>query len=187
MDEKKTTLATRLGTTAHISGLRQKARRLGLAALNDLANEAVARGCYHYAPGFEHGLQSRVSERDFSNCELAIALLTIANPYEPRILRIGAMLLGAERNDPRTLARLAVWERCQCVVRYIATCALRYEPGSALWLDLLAALPPGPMPKEGVMAHHSRFVLDPGLIAPGTRGKPTWLRPRAPRAVSHAA
>lgn len=187
MNATKITLAARLGTAPHISGLRQKARRLGLPGLDDLANEAVARGCYHYSPGFDHGLRSRVSERDFPNCELAIALLTIANRYDPRILRIGAMLLGAEGNDPRTLARLAVWERCEGVVRYLVTCALRYEPGSPFWLELLAALPPGPMPKEGVLPHHSRFALDPGLIAPKTFGKPNWLRPRVQRSVSHAA
>ena len=187
MEEERITLAERLGTTAHISGLRHKARRLGLPALDDLANEAVARGCYHYAPGFDHGLKSRVSECELPNDELAMALLTIANPHDPRIIRIGAMLLGARGNEPRDLARLAVWERCECVVRYIATCALRYEPESPFWLDLLAALPPGPMPKDGVMPHHSRFALDPGLIAPKTFGKPTWLRPIAPRAASHAA
>ena len=187
MDEKKITLAERLGMTAHISGLRQKARRLGLPALDDLANEAVARGCYHYAPGFDHGLKPRTSEQVFPNSELAIALLTIANPYDPRIIRIGAMMLGAEGNDPCDLARLAVWERCACVVRYVANCALRYEPGSPFWMDLLEALPPGAMPKDGVMPHHSRFVSDPGLIRPKTFGKPTWLRPMALRAATHAA
>ena len=187
MDEKKITLAERLGMTAHLSGLRHKARRLGLPVLEDLASEAIARGCYHYAPGFDHGLKSRVSERDFPNSELAIALLTIANVHDPRIIRIGAMMLGAEGNEPRDLARLAVWERCECVVRYIATCALRYEPESSFWMGLLEALPPGAMPKDGVMPHHSRFVSDPGLIAPRTYGKPTWLRPIAARAASHAA
>lgn len=187
MDAKESTLAARLGTIPHISGLRQKAGQLGLPGLDDLASEAVARGCYHYAPGFDHGIQSTVSLRDLPNCELAIALLSIANRYDPRILRIGAMLLGAEGNDPGTLARLAVWERCEGVVRYLATCALRYEPGSPFWLELLAALPPGPMPKDGVLPHHSRFALDPGLIAPKTFGKPIWLRPRVQRTVSHAA
>lgn len=187
MDANKITLAEQLGTLPHISGLRHKARRLGLPTLDDLANEAVARGCYHYAPRFDHGIMSRASERDLTNCELAIALLTTANRGDPQIVRIGAMLVGAEGNDPRELARLAVWERCECVVRYIARCGLRYEPESWFWHDLLAALPPGPLPKEGAMPHHTRFVSDPGLIAPGTFGKPTWLRPIAPRAASHAA
>lgn len=187
MDEKKITLAERLGMTAHISGLRHKARRLGLPALDDLANEAIARGCYHYAPSFDHGLESRVSERELANDEHAIALLTVANPYDPRIIRIGAMMLGADGNEPRDLVRLAVRERCECVVRYVANCALRYEPDSPFWMKLLAALPSGPMPKVGVMPHHSRFVSDSGLIAPRTFGKPTWLRPIALRAASHAA
>ena len=187
MDEKKITLAERLGMTAHISGLRHKARRLGLSVLDALASEAIARGCYHYAPAFDHGLESHLSEREFPNDELAMALLTVANQYDPRVIRIGAMMLGARENDPRDLARLAVWERCECVVRYIATCALRYEPDSPFWMELLEALPSGPMPKDGVMPHHSRFVSDPGLIAPRTFGKPTWLRPMALRAARHAA
>lgn len=45
---KSETLARRLGATAHVSPLLQKARRLGLATPEDLERLAVRRGCLYY-------------------------------------------------------------------------------------------------------------------------------------------
>ena len=55
--------------------------------------------------------QPLVSEREFSNEELALALLSIALRYEPHSIRCGAAMLSAAGNDPRRLARMAVMER----------------------------------------------------------------------------
>lgn len=45
---KPETLARRLGTTAHLSPLLMKARRLGLRVPEDLERLAVRRGCRYY-------------------------------------------------------------------------------------------------------------------------------------------
>ena len=42
------TLATRLGTTTHISALLRKASQLGLRTPRDLSDLAAQRGCRHY-------------------------------------------------------------------------------------------------------------------------------------------
>src|SRR3954463_9457873 len=62
------TLARKLGTTEHISCLRMKARRFGLRTRQDLVDEAIARGCFHYLQSHEPPAQ-RVSEVEFSNEE----------------------------------------------------------------------------------------------------------------------
>ena len=48
------TLARKLGTTAHLSCLRQSAKRVGLVTEKDLIDEAVARGCFHYMEQIGH-------------------------------------------------------------------------------------------------------------------------------------
>ena len=162
-----------------------KARRLGLATPDDLVEEAIARGCFHYMQAHQPPAQ-RVSEAQFSNEELALALLTIANPYDPQMIRVGAMMLGAEGNDPKKLARQALYERSECVVRFIAEAAKRYEPDNEFWNELLNALPDSPVASSDVMPHHTRYVSMPGLIAPRTFGKPTWLRPLKIKALGYA-
>jgi hypothetical protein len=179
------TLARKLGTTEHLSCLRQTARRYGLRTPKDLMDEAVARGCFHYLQSHEPPHQ-RVSETEFSNEQLALALLSIANPYDPWQIRIGAMMLGAEGNNPATVARNAVYERSESVVCNIARAALRYEPENPFWKQLLAALPNVPDVREGILPHHTRFVSMPGLIGPGKMGKPVWLRPRKIKSLGYA-
>ena len=104
------TLAAKLGTTTHLSPLLRKARRLGLGP-RELQILAVQRGCRHYSNGSEPE-QPLASEAEFSHEELAIALLSTALPYDPHSIRCGAAMLGAEGNNPRRLAHLAVLERC---------------------------------------------------------------------------
>ncbi len=99
------TLAYKLGTTTHLSCLRQTARRVGLVTEKDLIDEAVARGCFHFMEQAGHPPIQRVGEDKFSNEQLAIALLTITNPYEPWLVRVGAMMLSHPGNDVRKLAR----------------------------------------------------------------------------------
>ena len=70
------TLAAKLGTTTHLSPLLRQARRLGLGP-GELEILAAQRGCRHYSNGTEPE-QPLASEREFSNEELAIALLSTA-------------------------------------------------------------------------------------------------------------
>jgi hypothetical protein len=181
------TLAQKLGLTTPVSCLRDAAARLGLLTEEALVEEAVARGCFHYMQHLGHPPAQRVSESEFSNEELAIALLSIANRYEPWLIRVGAMLLSDPANDPHKLARLALSEKCEAVVREIALAGLRYEPESAFWTTLLSLLPETPPLKSGVMPHHTRFVSMPGLVGPKTRGETKWLRPHKPAGLGYAA
>ena len=179
------TLAQKLGTRALRSPLLLKAEELGLHGPKSLMDEAVARGCFHYLQG-RTPPQQQVNLEAFSNAELAIALLTAANPYDPWLIRVGAMMLGAEDNDPAEIARLAVVEDSEQVVRAIAEAGVHYEPEVAFWKTLLALLPETLPPKSGVLPHHSRYVSTPGLTGPRTHGKAVWLRPAKLKAFGYA-
>ena len=173
-----------LALMAGNSPLRLKAQRLGLHVPAEWKDEAVARGCFHYLQG-RTPPQQRVSEEAFSNEELALVLLGTANAHDPWLIRLGAMLLGAETNDPKRIAQQASVEGCMPVVRAIAEAATRYEPELPFWKTLLEELPLG-TPPLGVMPHHSRYVSQPGLIAPRTQGLAVWLRPRKLKALGYA-
>lgn len=179
------TLARKLGTTEHLSCFRQIARRHGLLTAQDLVDEAVARGCFHYMRTHEPPPQ-RVSEKDFSNEQLALALLSIANAYDPWQIRVGVMMLSANGNNPIKLARYAVYERSESVIRSIALSGVRYEPHNEFWKQLLAALPKCGDLREDVLPHHTRFVSMPGLIGPGKMGSSVWLRPRKIKSLGYA-
>lgn len=172
------TLARRLGTTTHVSPLLMKARRLGLRAPGDLERLAIQRGCRHYWQGDEPPGEL-LSQAQFSNEELALALLSIAGAYEPHSIRCGAAMLSAEGNAPVNLARLAVWERSVTVVRYVAECGAKFEPENAFWSKLLALLPQTPPPKDGVLPHPTRFVAMNGYERGVGRMITTeWQRPQ---------
>ena len=170
------TLATKLGTTTHLSPLLHKARRLGLGP-EELEILAVQRGCIHYSTGLEP-VQPLVTEAEFSNEDLALALLSIALRYDPHSLRCGAAMLGAEGNDPQRLARRAVMERCVTPVRYVAEAGRRFEPDTPFWKAILDALPPGRPPRSGVLPHPTRFVAMTGFTRRGPELVVEWQRPR---------
>ena len=93
------TLAQKLGFTTPVSRLREVAKRFGLVTEKDLLDEAVARGCFHYMQQIGRPPHQHVSEADFSNEELTLALLSLANPYEPWLILVGSMLLSHPAND----------------------------------------------------------------------------------------
>lgn len=169
------TLAAKLGTTTHLSPLLHKARRLGLGPA-ELEILAVQRGCRHYSSGSEPQLPLAL-ESEFSNEELAIALLSTALRYEPHSIRCGAAMLGAQGNHPRRLARLAVMERCVAPVCYVAQAGQRFEPANPFWRELLAVLPKTPPPKSGVLPHPTRFVAMTGFTRRGREAVVEWQRP----------
>ncbi len=179
------TLAAKLGTTTHLSPLLHKARRLGLGP-KELQILAVQRGCRHYSDGSEPE-SLLASEIDFSNEELAIALLSTALPYDPHSIRCGAAMLGSEGNEPRRLARLAVMERCVAPVRHVAQAGQRFEPENRFWTELMVALPPAPPAKAGILPHPTRFVAMTGFTRSGPGLVVEWQRPRVTHEPSHDA
>ena len=172
------TFAAKLGTTTHLSALLHKARRLGLDA-RGLERLAIQRGCTYYHHG-DPLPPADVPPGRFSNAELAIALLNPALRYHPQSLRLGAAMLSAQGNTPEVIARLARWERCEPVVRYIAECGRRFEPHRGFWADLLERLPQTPAPKSGVVPHPTRFVAMTGFTRRGPETVVEWIRPMAP-------
>ena len=173
---KTPTLAEKLGTTAHLSALLKKAQRLGLDA-DGLERLAIQRGCDYYHEG-DPFPPAGVTGDQFSNEELAIALLNPALRYHPQTLRLGAAMLGAEGNDPETIARLAKHERCEGVVHYVAASGKRFEPQNEFWTKLLSLLPVTPAPKSSVVPHPTRFVAMTGITRRGVETVTEWIRPR---------
>lgn len=175
------TLAAKLGTTTHLSPLLHKARRLGLDA-EGLERLAIQRGCVYYGHGDPlPPLAVRLAQ--FSNEELAIALLNPALRYHPQTLRLGAAMLSAPENSPEKIARLSELERCQAVVRYIAEAGQRFEPQNSFWTGLLALLPATSAPKSSVVPHPTRFVAMTGLTRRGVETVVEWIRPTAPESA----
>jgi hypothetical protein len=171
------TLARKLGTTEHVSLLLRKARRLGLATSRDLQTLAVQRGCLHYQRGDEPAGEL-VSRADFTDEELAIALLCTAAPYDLQSIRCGAAMLSARGNQVDRVARLARMERTVPIVRHVAEAGRRFEPDNAYWSQLLAALPLSPAPRAGVLPHPTRYLAMTGVIRGKPRGIYTqWQRP----------
>jgi hypothetical protein len=170
------TLAERLGTTTHLSPLLHKARRLGLGP-KELELLAIQRGCDFYDKGEPLTVPS-VTREQFSDAELAIALLNPALRYDPQTLRLGAAMVSAAGNTPEEIARLARFERCQGVVRYVAECGGKFEPDNEFWVRLLGLLPDTPRPKSSVVPHPTRFVAMTGFTRRGAETVAQWIRPR---------
>jgi hypothetical protein len=169
------TFAEKLGTTAHISPLLQKARRLGLDA-QGFERLAIQRGCDYYNDG-EPLPPAAIDIKQFSNEELAVALLSPLLPPTPRTIRLAAALLGAADMAADEAAALATQEDCAGVVRYIAECGHRFEPENSFWSRLLCLLPEAAMHTDQ-LPHSTRFVemtgIDRGRVGLLTR----WIRPR---------
>lgn len=179
------TLARRLGTTAHVSPLLAKARKLGLRTPADLEKLAIQRGCRYYdlngdsAVVREEGSKYGAGgiDNEFSNEELAVALLSICLPYSMHRLRLGAAMLAAENCSSQVIAQLARQERGETVVRYVALCGQKVEPDNLFWKELLALLPDVPMPLPDVLPHITRFVAMTGITRKGKETVMQWIRP----------
>jgi len=174
------TLAHKLGTTAHISPLLMKARRLGLHGVEELKRLAVERGCSYYnVVPTDNVLREepllRVSRADFSNAELAIALLSFS-PVNLLRQRMGAAMLSAPDVEVTSLATLAVAEGCGGIVHYIADCGHAVEPENDYWMRLRSELSTHAY-EATEMPHPTRFIEMTGV----SRGKigieKHWVRP----------
>lgn len=179
-----TTAAVASSTTN--SALLGKAVRLGLELPTDLDMLAVLRGLRYYDLRNERHLwrdeqRLRVPESDFSNGELAIALLSPVLMHGDGCARLhrqrlAGALLGDRANQADEIAALARAENCAGMVRHIAQCGRDVEPDEAFWATLAEALRDAPEP-EGNVPHITRLIEMTGI----TRGKVgiqrRWLRP----------
>lgn len=177
----QTTIAAQFGGTSHLSPLLRKACQLGLPDAQALHLVAVKRGCRHYAPPDHNPAEVTDPGRTrLSDAELAIALISAAQVYDPRHIRCAAQLLGSPGIAPTSLVRLALMERCAPILRQIAEAALRYDNGhAAYWREIVTHLPTTRRPPPGVLPHPSRYVSLSGVTRP--RGPSStsavWLRP----------
>ncbi|MFZ9938144.1 MAG: hypothetical protein ACO3JG_13965 [Luteolibacter sp.] len=171
------TLAQTLETTAPVSPLLRKARRLGIRTVEDMIHLAAARGCSHYQlDGTPPDVD--VPATSLADDELVILLIVGENAYEPTAIRCAAQLARSSRIEPASLARLAIMEKCERVLSHIARAGAIHDPeGSSFWRDLLDRLPSGPARQETALPHWTRFVSMPGIQRSGIA--PTrWLIPR---------
>jgi hypothetical protein len=162
-----------------------KAKRLGFTSPEDLEKLAVRRGLRYYDPS--GGSVAHLTEEaklpecpcndNFTNEELAIALLSPATPYSMQRLRMSAAIMAAEGNDPKTIARLAKWERSEPIVRHIASCGHQVEPDHPFWTRLLEELPECPPYPDDILPHRTRFVTMTGLTRTGKMPFMQWIRP----------
>lgn len=162
---KTPTLAEKLCVMPHASPLLQKAARLGLGS-TELQTLAVQRGCIHYSTG-EEPAEPLASEDQFSNEELAVALLCVALPYDFRGFRCGAAVLEIAGLSPARIAQLAIQERSVVPIRYVAEVGQKFEPWHLFWKELLDALPPCAAPPPDVLPHPTRFVAMTGFTRKG--------------------
>ena len=87
-------------------------------------------------------------------------------------------MLAASGNSPARIANLAIQERTEQVVSYIAQCGRQVEPGNDFWDKLLALLPnPTFQPAPDVLPHITRFVAMTGVTRKGKETIMQWIRP----------
>jgi hypothetical protein len=178
------TVAEQLGQTPHLSPLLRKLRGVGLVVPDDLRRLAVARGCSHYQqPGDLEKTPDPRTEQ-VSNVELAIAMVTAAQSFDPILVRCAAQLLSGSDIKEEAVVRLAVQERAVPVIRHIAKAGAEMDTeDGAKWRRLLALLPAVPEIPEGRLPHRTRFASLSGVIRVNGHLQRTtrsvWLRPEA--------
>ena len=171
-----TTLARRLASPAHVSGL---AIRLSRASGAEdrlpewLLKAAVERGARHYQRDFEPELPP--DNRTISDEEIGIALCLGQHPYNLDNLRAAAQLLSSPRVDAAKLCRLAIQERCEPVLLHIATIAERFAPKLQPWAFLRQHLPARRVPRLDALPHWSRLVSHTGVTQHGGPPRTDWL------------
>ena len=170
------TLAQALEITTPVSPMLRKARRLGLHGVEAFIALAIARGCRHYASPIT--LSSLAPTRiELSDEELVVLLLLGENRYEPTAVRCAAQLARSPHVDPGRLVWLAITEKVERVLTYIAHLGLLHDiDGREFWQRMLDGLPPAPQRAEPNLPHWTRFVSMPGRQRSGTPPA-QWLAP----------
>lgn len=161
--------------------LLEKGRRLGLVHPEDYERLAVLRGCLYYdiqnrTAVVREDSGVRVLRNDFSNAELAIALLSPHLPTSLMRQRMGAAMLSASDVNPADLIQLAQREGCMPILRHIAKCGVEVEPENGFWLALLDETTGIEVPDHG-MPHPTRFIEMTGLERGGIGIRRHWVRP----------
>lgn len=161
-----------------------KARDAGLQSAEDLMRLAVVRGLRYYDSlnqGEEWKADPRyqISPLQFSNAELAIALLSPDLPTDDGSAvqvrqRIASAVLSAEDVDPIQLINLAKQEKCEAILRWIANCGAEVEPDNSFWGTLLEELPVVDKPQKA--PHPTRFFAMSGIVNGKKQTVKQWLR-----------
>jgi hypothetical protein len=139
---------------------------------------AVRRGASHYERDFSPDLPP--DDPSLSNEELGVALCLGHHPYESTFIRAAAQLLSSSTTDAPQLARLAVMERVEPVLLYVAAIAARFAPEAQPWSYLREHLRARLACPPDVLPHWSRFVSQTGVTGFGGGPDIKWLRRREP-------
>ena len=162
------TLASRLGDTAHVSGLAIRLARVsgaGEQLPEWLLKIAVERGAKHYQRDFDASLPG--DDSAIPDEEIGVAMCLGQMPDNPWLVRAAAQLLSSPKIDPARLARLAEMERVELVLLHIAAAAERVDATVEPWATLRRALHPRRTIRPDVLPHWSRFAVLPGLTRDG--------------------
>jgi len=177
-------LARRLGDTVHVSPLLRKIIQMSGCPADRvgewLLKCAVRRGASHYERDFPGDLPP--DHPELADEELGVALCLGQHPYNSVFIRAAAQLLSSPGIDPPRLARLAVMERVEPVLLYVAAVAARYAPEAQPWSYLLHHLPNRLACPADALPHWSRFVSQTGVTPYGGGPDIQWLRRREPAA-----
>ena len=171
------TLAQKLGDVTHVSPLLRKVRELSGCA-EDRVGEwplkcAVGRGASHYRRSFAPELPP--DNPSLTSEELGVALCLAHHAFDPTLIRAAAQLLSARDTNAKTLAHLAVMERCEAVLLHIAGAAARVAPGQEPWAALRALLTSRSRVRTDALPHWSRFVAQTGYTPAGRGQHIEWL------------
>jgi hypothetical protein len=171
------TLAQKLGDVTHVSPLLRKVRGLSGCAEDQvgewLLKCAVERGATHYRRDFDPELPP--DNPSLTDEELGVALCLAHHPFDPMLIRAAAQLLSSRDVDAKTLARLAVMERCEPVMLHIASAAEQVAPEQEPWASLRAQLTSRRQLRTDALPHWSRFVSQTGYTPQGRGPHIEWL------------
>ncbi len=170
------TLARKMGTPAHVSGLAIRLARVtgaGDHLPEWLLKTAVERGAAHYRREFDPALPP--DDPAISGEEIGVALCLGELPYQLDNLRAAAQLLSSPRVDAARLCRLAVRERCEPVLRHVAAVAERFAPALEPWAYVRQHLPARIVPRTDALPHWTRLVSHTGVTMRGGPPETRWL------------
>ena len=173
------TLNKTLHQTSHCSVLMRKAKNLGLVDVECLIHLAVMRGCSHFKDTMPSRSLRDPGESCLSDDELVILLIHGNTRYEPMAIRCAAQLLKLSRINPLHVVYLAIRERCETPLRYIASQGLKRDTaGFDHWSAILEGLGDRGVSTvtKGVLPDGSRFVMNGGINRQGWQA-PYWLGP----------
>ncbi|HEY0455667.1 MAG TPA: hypothetical protein VGE41_04790 [Verrucomicrobiae bacterium] len=174
------TLADKLGETPHVSPLLKKiclASGCPETRIQDwLLKAAIIRGATHYERAFARHLPG--DSPQVSDEELGVALCLGQNVYDAVLLRAAAQFLSSAAVSGSKLKRLAIMERVEPVLLFIAQIAGRFAPGLEPWRYLREHLHVRRQVRLNNLPHWSRFVSQTGVTGFGGGPQIDWLQRR---------